>query len=141
MAYALGFPRDITDLIYEMRDFSFKMVGNGGKTPSASCLNWHTDDMWEWVGYKGTTMGIVPRIGMPYYAVESDPEDLDYGEIVLYQYWPWEEKTISIDRYNPLMSFTLRGPGGESPPKFIEFQIQDERRIHDMAFQCEPCEP
>ena len=30
-AYALGFPRDVTDCIYEMRDFRFKMAGDGGK--------------------------------------------------------------------------------------------------------------
>ena len=141
MAYAFGFPKDVTERISEMRDWRWEMVRSGGKTPSASCLNWLTDDMWKWAGYKGTTLCIRPRSGMPYYAVESDREDLDYGEIVLHQYWPWDDKTISIERYNPCRSFTLRGPGGESPPKFIEFQIQDERRIHDMAFQCEPCEP
>ena len=79
---------------------------------------------------------------MPYYAVESDSDDSEYGEIVLNpKYSRWEGKAISIDRYNPLKHFFLRGPGGESHPKFIEFQIQDDRRIHDMAFQCEPCEP
>ena len=139
MAYAFGFPKDVTDRISEMRDWRWEMVRSGGKTPSASCLNWLTDDKWKWAGYKGTTMCIRPRRGMPYYAVESDSEDLDYGEIVLSR-GLWSEKTISIDRYNPLKSFTLRGPGGEIPPKFIEFQIQDDRRIHDMAFQCEPCE-
>ena len=140
MAYALGFPKDVTDAIMGMRDWHWEMVRGGGKTPSASCLKWHTDDMWKWVGYKGTTMGITPSEGMPYYAVESDPEDLDYGEIVLYQYWLYD-KTISIDRYYPSKRFILCGPDGESPPKFVKFQIQDERRIHDMAFQCEPCEP
>ena len=145
MAYSLGFPKDVTDCIMGMRDWRWEMVRDGGKTPPASCLNWHTNDMWKWVGYKGTTMGIVPRIGMPYYAVESDREESDYGEIVLNPKGSWYEdmwgKAIRIERYNPLKSFTLRGPGGESPPKFVEFQIQDDRRIHDMAFQCEPCEP
>ena len=144
MAYAFGFPKDVTDRISEMRDWRWEMVRDGGKTPSASCLNWLTDDMWKWAGYKGTTMCVTPRRGMPYYAVESDSEDSDYGEIVLNpKYWRgrrWEKAVISIDRYNPLKRFTLGWRGGESHPKFIEFQIQDDRRIHDMAFQCEPCE-
>ena len=145
MAYSLGFPKDVTDCIMGMRDWRWEMVRDGGKTPSASCLNWHTNDMWKWFGYKGPTLGIVPRIGMPYYAVESDREDSDYGEIVLNPKGSWNAdmwgKAIRIERYNPCRSFTLRGSGGESPPKFVEFQIQDERRIHDMVFQCEPCEP
>jgi hypothetical protein len=36
---------------------------------------------------------------------------------------------------------TAASSGANRDPKFVEFQIQDERRIHDMAFQCEPCEP
>jgi len=39
MAYALGFPKDVTDCIMGMRDFRWEMVRDGGKTPSASCLN------------------------------------------------------------------------------------------------------
>jgi len=38
MAYALGFPKDVTDRIYSMRDFRWEMVRDGGKTPSASCF-------------------------------------------------------------------------------------------------------
>ena len=39
MAFAFGFPRDVTDLICSMRDWRWEMVKNGGKTPSASCFN------------------------------------------------------------------------------------------------------
>ena len=39
MAYALGFTKDVTDLISDMRDWHWEMVRDGGKTPSASCVN------------------------------------------------------------------------------------------------------
>ena len=39
MAYALGFPKDVTDAIMGMRDWRWEMVRDGGKTPSASCVN------------------------------------------------------------------------------------------------------
>ena len=62
MAFALGFPKDVTDCIMGMRDFRWELVRHGGKTPSASCLNWHTDDdMWKWAGFEGTTMCTKPR--------------------------------------------------------------------------------
>ena len=38
MAYALGFPKDVTERIYSMRDWNWEMVWGGGKTPSASCF-------------------------------------------------------------------------------------------------------
>ena len=88
MAYALGFPKDVTDCVMGMRDWRWEMVRDGGKTPSASCLNWHTDDMWKWPGYRKDSRVV----------------------------WKW------------VMWHT-------------EIHIQDDRRIHDMAFQCEPCEP
>jgi len=39
MAYALQLPRDVTDLIYSLRDWRWEMVRDGGKTPSASCFD------------------------------------------------------------------------------------------------------
>ena len=38
MAYALKFPRDVTDIIMSMRDWRYEMVLAGGKTPSARCM-------------------------------------------------------------------------------------------------------
>ena len=39
MAYALGFTKDVTDLISDMRDWRWEMVRDGGKTPSAGCFS------------------------------------------------------------------------------------------------------
>ena len=38
MAYALKFPKDVTDIIMSMRDWRYEMVLAGGKTPSARCM-------------------------------------------------------------------------------------------------------
>ena len=43
MAYALGFPKDVTDCIYSMRDWRWEMVRDGGKTPSADCFTTRFD--------------------------------------------------------------------------------------------------
>ena len=39
MAYVFGFPSDVTNAIMGMRDWRWEMVRDGGKTPSASCVN------------------------------------------------------------------------------------------------------
>ena len=41
MAYALGFPKDVTERIYSMRDWTWEKIKRGGKTRSARCF--HTD--------------------------------------------------------------------------------------------------
>ena len=38
MAYAFGFPKDVTDIIYSCRDFQFEEVKAAGGTPSALAL-------------------------------------------------------------------------------------------------------
>lgn len=44
MAYALGFPKDVTEVIYSMRDWRWEMVRAGGKTPSAYCFETQLDE-------------------------------------------------------------------------------------------------
>ena len=144
MAYALGFPKDVTDLIYSMRDFRLEMVRNGGKTPSRQCfeigLPWHCPPRQE----KPTLF----PMAIPYYSVESDSEDSGYGEITL-DIWnrgdPWQRAPeICIERYNTAgyrRKFVIRAEGGCAPVKFRRMQKQSDRRIQEMWFQCEPCEP
>ena len=43
MAYALGFPKDVTERIYSMRDWTWEKIKRGGKTRSASCF--HTESI------------------------------------------------------------------------------------------------
>ena len=46
MAYALGLPASVTDLIYSMRDWRWEMVRDGFPTPSASCFE-PVDDLYD----------------------------------------------------------------------------------------------
>ena len=70
MAYALGFNKEVTDIIYSMRDFRWEMVKNGGKAPTAQCIK---------PGY-----GRLPvhAIGLPEYGMEpdDDSDDSSYSE-------------------------------------------------------------
>ena len=149
MAYALGFPKDVTDCIYGMRDFRLEMVRNGGKTPSRQCfeidLPWHCPPRQE----KPTLF----PMAIPYYSVESDSEDSDYGEITL-DIWnrgdPWMNRPwgraheICIERYNTAgyrRKFVIREEGGCAPAKVRRLKKQNDRRIQETWFQCEPCVP
>ena len=110
MAFAFGFPRDVTDLLYSLRDWRWEMVRNGGKTPSARCFN---------IGAPGWDdphdKPLLLPIAIPYYHVESDSEDSDFGEIVIdppeivNRRYPYQkQREIKIERYYPAGSFTLR---------------------------------
>ena len=140
MAFAFGFPQDVTDLMYSMRDWRWEMVRNGGKTPSAQCFN---------IGVPGIRDNpydkpLLLPMAIPYYHVESDSEDSDFGEIVL-DHWNKENTSwnvgVKIERYYPAGSFTLREYGGRVPAKFRRLQKQRDRRVNEMWFECEPCEP
>ena len=48
MAYACGFPKEVTDLIYSFRDWRYEMVRAGGKTPSAQCFKNLDYDEIDW---------------------------------------------------------------------------------------------
>ena len=70
MAYALGFPKDVTDCIMGMRDFRWEMVRDGGRTPSASCMNY--------IGGCGD-MDKELQLGAEYISICCMPEfELDY---------------------------------------------------------------
>ena len=140
MAFAFGFPQDVTDLIYSMRDWRWEMVRDGGKAPSARCFNIGPPPYRDDADKKPTLF----PMRIPYYHVESDSEDSDFGEIVL-DHWnrsPFEEGEVQIERWQPrsFRIFTLRGYAGKVPGKFRRLQKQNERHINEMWFQCEPCE-
>jgi hypothetical protein len=144
MAYALGFPRDVTDLIYSMRDWRGEMVRASGGTPSRLCFE---IGVWPVSQEK-------PRlrpIGMPYYEVQSDNEDPEYGEVVL-DLWSREGGYVQIERhslqpewiggisYSNFKSFRLRESRGRVSGKFLRLQKQNDLHVQQMWFQCEPCE-
>ena len=57
MAYALKFPRDVTDIIMSMRDWRYEMVLAGGKTPSARCMPEPLPDHKAW---EPVTVNMIP---------------------------------------------------------------------------------
>ena len=129
MAFAFGFPQDVTDLIYSMRDWRWEMVRDGGKAPSARCL----DNIMVVVG------------GIRKYQIESDVEESDYGEIVgdspMNKSAYIEIFNVNFNGYHwpPLRRINLLHCDGRATAKFRRLQKQNERRINEMWFQCEPC--
>ena len=130
MAFAFGFPQNVTDLIYSMRDWRWEMVRNGGKTPSARCL----DNILVCVG------------GIREYQIVSDIEDSDYGELVedsplnkaaWIRIYSINQATNRID-WTPLRRLELRRCGGPTG-KFRRLQKQNDRRVNETWWQCEPC--
>ena len=128
MAFTFGFPQDVTDLIYSMRDFRWEMVRNGGKTPSARCL----DNI------------VVVVAGIRKYQIESDSEESDFGEIIEdspMNKSAWIEIFNARNSYDwpPLRRMHLHYCNGRATAKFRRLQEQNERRVQETWFQCEPC--
>ena len=127
MAFAFGFPEDVTDLIYSMRDWRWEKVRDGGKTPSARCF----DNIMVVVG------------GVHMYQIESDIEESDFGEIVDYPLMDesaWIELlNLNGDHWPPLRHIKLRHCDGRATAKFRRLQKQRDRRVNETWWQCEPC--
>ena len=79
---------------------------------------------------------------MPYYTVQSDSEEPDYGEVVM-DYWSGYEfssvQIVRTDSRNTVHILTLRKRRGNVPGKFRRLQKQNDRRVKEIWFQCEPC--
>jgi len=135
MAYAFGFPRDVTDLIYSMRDWRWEMVRAGGKTPSARCFNVNRA-MYDNSEAARARPSIYAGL-LPYYCIESDSEEEGVGEVIVCRPLCWVPSEIRI--YNPAKVFKLRGFRGEVPGKFRRLQKQNDRRVKETWVQCEPC--
>ena len=137
MAYALAFPRDVTDLIYSMRDWRWERVRANGGTPSRLCF--------EIGGPVSQEKPTLRTIGMPFY------EDPGYGEVVL-DFWSRVGGYVQIERhtfqpewvggicYSQYKSFRLRECNDGVPGKFRNLQKQNDLHVQQMWFQCEPCE-
>ncbi len=147
MAYALGFPKDVTDRIYSMRDWRWEMVRDGGKTPSARCFLCNVpfwDDVLEELEQ--------PAIGAWHqqeFEVMTDSED-SYGEVI-----GWG---VYIDVFDParriahmignwptrrergIRRFKLQRNDGNQPRKLKALQKKQEASTAEMWWQCEQCQ-
>ena len=134
MAFAFGFPQDVTDLVYSMRDWRLEMVRDGGKAPSARCFN---------IDIPRSNDDKYPSFlvfGMPSYEVhDADSSDEEYDGQILCDPDHFFITTAWIECYNPSRRFVLREYQGRVPAKFRRLQKQNDRRIQEMWFQCEPC--
>ena len=137
MAYAFRFPRDVTDIIYQMRDWRWEMIRAGGKTPSARCFNVNPG-LWDIEAARARPT--ICAETLPYYYIESDSEEKDFGKPVCGPLLVNPKSEITIDIYNPAKFFRLRDWAGETPEKLRRLQKHDESRIKETWFQCEPCE-
>ena len=161
MAYALGFPKDVTDNIYSMRDWRWEMVRDGGKTPSAKCFRCNIpfwgDAHPEWLEHP-----VIFAWHQPVFEVETDSENSEYGEVV---WWGdgWDHRGESyIEVFDPakrinqpignwptrrergikrlmLQRNTMHG-GRSQPRKFKALQKKQETSTAEMWWQCEPCQ-
>ena len=95
MAYSLGFPKDVTDLLYSMRDWRLEEVRAAGGTPVALMLRKHMSierdpppatftmrggiiyDEWEWTTELLQEMGERPLIRV----TETPVPRLTYGHV------------------------------------------------------------
>jgi hypothetical protein len=150
MAYVFGFPKDVTDLISGMRDWRWEMVRDGGKTPSASCMNPCPP---HGIGEMITT-NMEP--GKEYLTTCCMPEFYDWGTYCVPH---WE--------YQPGPAAAVASLWGAPAPctinlwKFVsmpsQFRYGNERHewkvihtwspyttpgvaVSELWFQCEPCE-
>ena len=156
MAYALGFPKDVTDNIYSMRDWRWEMVRDGGKTPSAKCFRCNIPfwgDLPEWHEHP-----VIFARQQPVFAVETDSEFSDYGEVVGWgDGWNHREESY-IEVFDPakrinhlignwptrrergIRRFKLRRNDGNQPRKLKALQKKQETSTAEMWWQCEPCQ-
>ena len=116
MAYALGFPKDVTDRIMDMRDCGWEMVRDGGKTPSASCLNCISGNLWK---TKGLRM---------HYVAWYDEQCRDALAGLIDSPTPYVENLSHAGIWGQMVAF-----------RFKEFETKNSRRVRDMSRQCESC--
>ena len=149
MAFAFGFPQDVTELIYSMRDWRWELVRNGVKTPSASCFSTERLSFPD-----ALTQPRVWPSSLPVVYIESDEEAFDFGEICNTDDSLQSVNKVQILVQDPLagisgyQTYTLREQNrsgrvtlqGRTPAKLQRLQEKREKHIQDMWFQCEPCE-
>ncbi len=135
MAYALGFPKDVTDRIYSMRDWRWEMVRDGFPTPSARCF----EPMDEWYDPEGPP---------PYLWLDRAPE-----YVAEFEYGRWRYRSLGVKRnrakiyvYDKNWESVQLSETSTSPP-CIELPNQNLEKLQEkleaataeLWWQCEPC--
>jgi hypothetical protein len=160
MAYALKFPADVTDIIYDMRDHNaWHMTRAREKTPSAGCLNFKkSEDFDEAVN----ELPVVIVRHMPrhrdvhpfeMYSEDLDAETIEYIDSrgwdrpepvlqVRQAKWMWVKRVYFMNHIPPvcLRELTLRVCSHLQYKRVSRFARERAKRaLKEMWFQCEPC--
>ncbi len=133
MAYALGFPKDVTDNIYSMRDWCWEMVRDGGKTPSAKCF-----DAWE---YAFLTIPNRDRCWIAggeceSYAAAYDSEDEEW--FCYTQFVPAVRTNIEVN--DPYKRVYRKKYRLQRNRKLKRLQENIDTSTRNLWWQCEPCQ-
>ena len=149
MAYALGFPKDVTDCIMGMRDFRWEMVRDGGETPSASCLNRPpphgmadpvTTNMVP--GKEYITTICMPEFMLDCFSCIPQSEYHPYGRHIGYSPWGQQAPTM-IHTWMDVPGFRpSRGRSWEVSHTWTPSRPSTPPRVADVAelwWQCDSC--
>ena len=117
MAYVFGFSKDVTEIIYSMRDFRYEEIKKSGGTPSRLCFvcTWpyepeHTPSIWTYRihGYDG----VVPVV-------------IRIRDEVAGTNWRLVLRNLNEDNVQP--------------NAFHRLEEQSDDKLKQLWFQCEPC--
>jgi hypothetical protein len=145
MAYALGFARDVTSIIYDMRDpQAWNMTREREKTPSARCFKFTYEDE----GHKPLIIVLdMPRHHhVAPFVLYSENMNLARWEYEQPRDWHTTFQVMEKVSKNVILGGQLVKITGQSNRTFIEsgrasrfVREREQRTLKEIWFQCEPC--
>ena len=146
MAYALNFPKDVTKIIYSMRDFRYEEVKKRGGTPSRLCFNIEPHEPYP---HDAQTIPAVWTYRMPYCRpidfVVSEPcmrvfHELFPGGIMnCDDYFTNIVVRIQDRTAGKHWRLVLREENNVRPNAFHRPEEHSDDKLKQLWFQCELC--
>ena len=143
MAYALNFPKDVTQIIYSMRDFQYEAVKERGGTPSRLCF---TIEPHEPYPHDAQPIPDVWTYRMPY----CRPIDFDVSRIPASFLKLFPGGIMNSDNYMTNIVIRIRDPtagkhwrlvlreeNNVRPNAFHRLEEACDDRLKQLWFQCE----
>ena len=140
MAYALNFPKDVTKIIYSMRDFRYEAVRENGGTPSKLCFSdWPLLEpipvVWTYRMPYCCPVDINRALCMPASFSELFPGGImnsdDYMTNIFIRV---QDQTAGED-----WRLVLREENSVRPNAFHRLEEAGDDRLKQLWFQCELC--
>ena len=147
MAFGRKFGKDVTDIIFSMRDPRWEMVRDGGKTPSASCFEPVPDHS----GWQPITTNMKPeRVYLQ--LIHSSRYGIPQLNVNVWQLPEvgWRNISDPLKSHRafrrsgwPVKSFDI--PTRGSPPR-VGMSVWNDgelamSKVEDLFWQCGPCLP